>query len=419
MVTTNIIFDHHGKARTNKDLVQLEIRITCDRQSYYIPTGIKITKKQWSVNRIENRPDADALNERLAVIAHAAYDEVTACIKQGREIVASEIRQKIFDVQKPVENFLDWVNAQINILDVRAGTRKHYITLSKRLDQWGKMQTWRDVTVANIYAFDSWLHGLRKRPSNVETATNAVMPLLSDAAVHNYHKCLRYLLGRAERFGKIAANPYNSLRGEFKHGEKENTEYLTEQEMQALESIHPLAGTQMALARDLFVFQMYTGLSFSDAQAFDISLYHKEGDVWTYNGERIKTGVPFVNQLLPPAVEVLKRYNWKIPKIDNSDYNRSLKALGSSAGIAIPLHSHLARHTFATFMLRNGVKIENLSKMLGHTNISRTQRYAKVLAQSVHEDFTKISNLIKQRNNENKNCNAGSDGVADGELSKK
>jgi site-specific recombinase XerD len=106
-------------------------------------------------------------------------------------------------------------------------------------------------------------------------------------------------------------------------------------------------------------------------------------------------------------------------KIDNSDYNRALKALGASAGISIPLHSHLARHTFATFMLRNGVKIENLSKMLGHTNISRTQRYAKVLAQSVHEDFTKISNLIKQRNNESKNCNDGSDGVAGGELSKK
>ena len=116
MVTTNIIFDHHGKARTNKDLVQLEIRITVDRQSYYIPTGIKITKKQWSVNRIENRPDADALNDRLAVIAHAAYDEVTACIKQGREIVASEIRKLAENTKESTKRIKD-----IKLYDTEAG----------------------------------------------------------------------------------------------------------------------------------------------------------------------------------------------------------------------------------------------------------------------------------------------------------
>jgi site-specific recombinase XerD len=57
------------------------------------------------------------------------------------------------------------------------------------------------------------------------------------------------------------------------------------------------------------------------------------------------------------------------------------------AKIETRLHSHLARHTFATMMLRNGAKIENVSKMLGHTNITQTQRYAKTLAQSVYEDY--------------------------------
>jgi site-specific recombinase XerD len=61
------------------------------------------------------------------------------------------------------------------------------------------------------------------------------------------------------------------------------------------------------------------------------------------------------------------------------------------AGISTPLHSHLARHTFATYMLRNGAKIENVSRMLGHTNITQTQRYAKVLAESVHEDFDRVA----------------------------
>jgi site-specific recombinase XerD len=61
------------------------------------------------------------------------------------------------------------------------------------------------------------------------------------------------------------------------------------------------------------------------------------------------------------------------------------------ANIPTKMHTHLARHTFATWMLRNGAKIENVSRMLGHTNIRQTQRYAKVLAESVHEDFDKVS----------------------------
>ena len=83
-----------------------------------------------------------------------------------------------------------------------------------------------------------------------------------------------------------------------------------------------------------------------------------------------------------------------LPKMTNQVYNRELKLLGMACNIAIPLHSHLARHTFATFMLRNGAKIENVSRMLGHTNIKQTQRYAKVLAESVHEDFDMIANKI-------------------------
>ena len=132
-------------------------------------------------------------------------------------------------------------------------------------------------------------------------------------------------------------------------------------------------------------------------QAFDASDYKWDGKAWKHVGERIKTGVPYVSQLLPPAVKILMKYGWEIPQLSNADYNRHLKALGQMAGIKTRLHSHLARHTFATYMLRNGVKIENVSKMLGHTNITQTQRYAKVLAESVHEDFDMIAAKLETK----------------------
>jgi site-specific recombinase XerD len=112
--------------------------------------------------------------------------------------------------------------------------------------------------------------------------------------------------------------------------------------------------------------------------------------------------VAYVSQLLPPVVNVLEKYGWKVPQIDNADYNHQLKALGVMAGIKTPLHSHLARHTFATYMLRNGVKIENVARMLGHTNITQTQRYAKVLAESVHEDFDMVAEKMNNKSNQKK-----------------
>ena len=87
----------------------------------------------------------------------------------------------------------------------------------------------------------------------------------------------------------------------------------------------------------------------------------------------------------------------QVPHLDNADYNRCLKLLGEAAGIERPMHSHMARHTFATYMLRNGVPIEHVSKMVGHTNITQTQRYAKIVAADIHSDFDMISKKLKTK----------------------
>ena len=167
--------------------------------------------------------------------------------------------------------------------------------------------------------------------------------------------------------------------------------------MKKFEAIILPNGSDLDVAHDLFIFQMYTGLPYSDMQAFDIGDYKWDGQRWNRIGQRIKTGVPYVSSLLPPAVKVLEKYDMEIPQMSNAAYNFNLKELQKMAEIKTRLHSHLARHTFATFMLRNGAKIENVSRMLGHTNITQTQRYAKVLAQSVHDDFDMIAEKLGRK----------------------
>lgn len=75
-----------------------------------------------------------------------------------------------------------------------------------------------------------------------------------------------------------------------------------------------------------------------------------------------------------------------------------LREYGEIESVAQSSHTFLiiARHTFATWMLRHGAKIENVSKMLGHTNITQTQRYAKVLARSVQDEFDRITEMFER-----------------------
>lgn len=384
MVTTAIVFDHRGRTKKGEN-GPLEVRLTVNRRPYYINTGVRVRARQWAFNQVIDHPQSDVLNERLAIILKRVNERVNDALKHGTEINVTQIRNSLW-TSSHSDNFLEWMRDELGMLPVREGTLKHYRSLVYRLEEFGAMAAWQDVTTENIYKFDAWLRALPGR----------VGEKMTGGGVYNYHKCLRALLGRAEKSGQIQANPYHRLRGEFSKGDRENTEYLTEEEMQRIENLKPTPGTWMEKARDLFVFQMYTGLAFSDAQAFDISDYRLVDGKWRKIGTRIKTGKPFVSQLLPPVVEVLKKYDYKVPKLWNETYNRELKHVGMAAGISTRLHSHLARHTFATYMLRHGVKIENLAKMLGHANIKQTQRYAKVLAESVHEDFDMIEQQMKK-----------------------
>ena len=383
MITTKIIYDRKKKAKT-EGTGTIEVRVTVARRTIYISTGVRVREREWKAGMVVNRTDAPVLNERLAIIYEIVEREANRCIKDGESISTEKLKAKVWPVKEAMDDdskFIDWVEDQIKVLTISPGTRKQYKTMLTRLTEFDKMNRWRDVTAENITLFDSWLHQRKKKDGTS----------IIDAAVYKYHRCLKAMINRAVTFGKIDRNPYELLKGKFKRGDRENVEYLTENEMHAIESLDIPNDDLLRQSRDLFVFQMYTGLSYSDAEAFDISQYRKDGDTYTHIGERIKTGVAYVSQLLPPAIRVLEKYDMKVPQIENHVYNRSLKSIGMSAKIQIPLHSHLARHTFATWMLRNGAKIENVSRMLGHTNIRQTQRYAKVMAESVHEDFDKVS----------------------------
>ncbi len=154
---------------------------------------------------------------------------------------------------------------------------------------------------------------------------------------------------------------------------------------------------EMETARDIFLFACYTGAAYCDLMELSKShlVRDDEGNLWL-KFNRQKTGVLCRIKLLPEAIRLIKKFHCDeretlLPYIKYKNYQTCLKALRLRAGIPFPFTTHTARHTFATLItLEQGVPIETVSKMLGHTNVSMTERYAKVTPQKLFEEFDRF-----------------------------
>ena len=150
-----------------------------------------------------------------------------------------------------------------------------------------------------------------------------------------------------------------------------------------------------AKVRDLFIFAAYTGLAFCDVMDFKFkTMTEQSGDMYFIDGSRLKTGTNFFTPILPPAMEVLQRYNYQLPKISNQKANDYLHLIETRLGINKSITFHVARHSFATLSLSHDVPIEKVARMLGHTDIKTTQIYAKILKTTVEKHALALSNAI-------------------------
>ena len=159
--------------------------------------------------------------------------------------------------------------------------------------------------------------------------------------------------------------------------------------------------------RDIFLFSCYTGLAYADVKKLNRSEIGVgiDGEKWIFT-KRQKTNTPSRIPLLPAAEKLSDKYKNHpqciagaiLPVLSNQKMNAYLKEIADVCGINKNLTFHIARHTFATTItLTNGVPIETVSKMLGHTNLRTTQHYAKILDTKISEDMMLLRNKLRDK----------------------
>ena len=223
---------------------------------------------------------------------------------------------------------------------------------------------------------------------------------LSRSTAWVYHIPLKRLTAVAFSRGIIKNNPFALF---HLAPDVKARSFLTESELQQMMNVS-LKGKVPNLARDLFVFSCWTGLSYVDIKNLTREqLVEHKGDLWIVS-KRQKTNKPFQIKLLEPAREILTKYEKKrrrckdphIFKTGCYDYlNDKLKDVVRACGIDKKISFHCARHTFATMALNNGMSLESVSQILGHSSIKTTQLYARITISKLENDFSVFHENIK------------------------
>lgn len=376
--TMRFVFDRkHVATKNKKGLVQIEV--TSEGKRKWIGTSVKLYLDQWhEKKKVINSVNSVQLNALLDGQMAKLNDFILELVRNNQQFDFEKLNA-FLEKSNHSGSFIDFVRTRIeDRTDLEESTRKQHRTLLQSLEKFGKINYMDDLTKANITLYDEFLH----------------QQGIAQPTIYNYHKRLKRYLHEAMKFGLLDADPYVGLH--FERGKFEKRKYLTEEELEIIRSCK-INMPSIERVRDLFLFQCFTGLAYADFEKFDF-----EKDVEERNGKfivadrRKKTNEDYKIVLLTPAIEILKKYDYKLPVISNQQYNIMLKVVAQYAGIDKNITTHMGRHTFAVFALNNGVPIEIVAKMLGHTNIRTTQIYAKVLNSEVEKGFALLERKIKK-----------------------
>jgi len=381
-----------SKSRTD-DKCPIYLRCTVHGQRFELSTGIFIFPEIWNEDKqqVKGRTEeVKILNNRLDKTASRVQDIYNQLESKGMPFSAMQVKNKLLGVNGE-KGVLEVLNVIINGIEGRIGndysegTLKHYKTTYSRLSEFikikfGKTELQLSMIDFNfLNSFDLYLKtDLWLKPNTALT----------------YHKHLKKVLNTALAMNLLSVNPYGSFK--VKRNET-HRDYLTLHELEQIER-KGISTQRMEIIRDLFVFACYTGLACAELQKLSNEHIHigNDGEEWIVI-DRTKTDIRCRVPLLPKAKAVLNKYkNFPLsenrrrllPIHSNQKMNEYLKELATICGINKNLSMHVARHTFATSVtLSNGVPLETVSKMLGHTSIKTTQIYARIVDSKISGDM--------------------------------
>ena len=371
-------------------------RITLGRSIAQFSCKLFCNPDLW--NPRESRMDGKS---REAVEVNAKLDNLLLAVQASYQSLLA--KGAPFDATDIKEHFQGSVQARcmlIERLDLLVKEREKHVGI--------------DLKANSMYNYRSARNRLQEFIRQQYNATDLAFSQLTEGFIYDFQtfclgRCglqestffgtaslLKTVCRLAYREGLTDVLLFNKVRVE--RGDKKTPKALDKAALDKLKALRfdGLDG-DMETSRDVFLFACYTGAAYCDLMALNREhlIRDDEGALWL-KLNRQKTGVLCRVKLLPEALRLLEQLHndareTLLPYMNYVTYLSCLKAISLRAGLSLPITTHTARHTFATLVtLEQGVPIETVSKMLGHSTVRMTERYAKVTPQKLFEEFDRL-----------------------------
>jgi len=374
-------------------------RITVNGTVAYFSCQSWVEQKIWSAadNRATGKtPQAIEINKNIDNYKSRIIHCYNKLLLQGKApLTARAVKNEFTGMGNEYTTLLQHIEKDIQTFKERVNKDRSEKTLSKMKIVKGHIATFikkkyrsndiyiQELTIDFIKEFSNWLLYTKN---------------LCQSTVWVYTTYLKKILLNAHQQGEIQSNPFHKFR--IAPNVKQR-EFLTEEEIKKI--MWHNGSKTVGITKEIFLFSCFTGISFADIRNLTLSnIYVIKNKTWVVS-RRQKSNIPFQLQLLPIPQQILtkaigRKKDPSRPVFKTKSYectNRDLKILKKECGINKQLTFHIARHTFATLALSNGMPIESVSRILGHTNITTTQIYAKITNSKLSNDFSQLEQNLK------------------------
>ncbi len=391
-----------SKAKNGKSPIYCRINVNGKRSEISLKKYIETSKWISTAGIVKgNSEEARVINTQINQLKIEINQHFNQLVSSNRTISAELIKNSLCGVGVQEKTLIEVFKYHNDQMKERIGTDVVKATHSKFETVLGKLETFLkkkyqqtdfnldELNHKFIIDFEHYLKTIEKIGHNTTMKYVRNMKKIMNMAVSNEW---------------ISKNPF----GQFKcSSNKVVREILTDLEIKEL-SEKEFDIIRLDEVRDIFLFCCFTGYAFVDVEKLttnDVSI-GIDGGKWIFT-RREKTKTVANVPLLPLVQRILEKYNNHeycintgklLPVKSNQKMNAYLKEVAALCGIKKTLTMHMARHTFATTItLSNGVPIETVSRMLGHTKLATTQIYAQVLEHKVSEDMLRLSEKLTNK----------------------
>jgi site-specific recombinase XerD len=402
--TLTLLFHLRVDKRNQNGKSPIFCRITVEKERSTFSLQRAVYPDKWDAAKEivkGNTEEAKNINAYISLIKNKIYEAHYKLVDSNTPVNAHLLKRLVQNKDriksKSVFRVFEDHNQKVKTLigsTFAYGTYERYQTALKHLKDFVAWKYSRndfflhEIDHEFVAEYDFYLRSVRKCNNNT-----------SVKYIKNFGKIIRYSIANAW----IDKNPFLNFKMKLS---KVDRGYLNKEELTMLVEKH-FSINRLEQVKDVFLFQCFTGLAYCDVcKLTHENITSDDNNILWLKTKRTKTDTAVNVPLLPGALQIIEKYSNNktrsseklLPVPSNQKLNAYLKEIGELTGINKRLSCHLARHTFATTVtLANGISLESVSKMLGHTNLTTTKIYARMLDSRVLDEMQLLHKKLNNK----------------------